>query len=76
MGVLTLHTHTSRRESAGKGRLSRTGINKLQSKNPGTLSSMYIKFCRSYGEVEKDEASASLSPKSKLSVELEGEKGR
>ncbi|TKS82210.1 C-type lectin domain family 4 member E [Collichthys lucidus] len=36
---------------------------------------MYIKFCRSYGEDKKDEAGASLSPKSQLSVELEGEKG-
>ncbi|KAI3360517.1 hypothetical protein L3Q82_002404 [Scortum barcoo] len=36
---------------------------------------MYIKFCRGYGEVKKDEAKANLSPGSKLSVELEGEKG-
>lgn len=37
---------------------------------------MYIKFCRSYGGDKKDEASANLSPESKLSVELEGGKGR
>lgn len=39
---------------------------------------MYIKFCRNYGLETKppDEANAKLSPESKLSVELEGEKGR
>lgn len=37
---------------------------------------MYIKFCRSYDGDKKDEARANLSPGSKLSVELEGEKGR
>ncbi|XP_070767875.1 early activation antigen CD69 isoform X2 [Enoplosus armatus] len=37
---------------------------------------MYIKFCRSYGEDKKDDASADLSPESKLSVELEGGKGK
>lgn len=36
---------------------------------------MYIKFCRGYGGNKKDEALANLSPGSKLSVELEGEKG-
>ena len=36
---------------------------------------MYIKFCRSYGEDKKDEASENLSPGSKLSVKLEGGKG-
>ncbi|XP_068426381.1 C-type lectin domain family 4 member C isoform X2 [Clinocottus analis] len=35
---------------------------------------MYIKFCRSYGEDKKDEASKNLSPE--LSVELEGGKGK
>lgn len=35
---------------------------------------MYIKFCRSYGEDKKDEADENLQPK--LSVELEGKKGR
>ncbi|XP_040900240.1 early activation antigen CD69 isoform X2 [Toxotes jaculatrix] len=35
---------------------------------------MYIKFCRSYGEDKKDETKENLS--SKLSVELEGEKGK
>ncbi|XP_041845144.1 early activation antigen CD69 isoform X2 [Melanotaenia boesemani] len=35
---------------------------------------MYIKFCRSYVEDKKDEASENLE--SKLSVELEGEKGK
>ncbi|XP_041798017.1 C-type lectin domain family 9 member A isoform X2 [Chelmon rostratus] len=35
---------------------------------------MYIKFCRGYGEDKKEEASADLSPKSKLSVNLEGQK--
>ncbi|XP_068591992.1 type-2 ice-structuring protein isoform X2 [Cebidichthys violaceus] len=37
---------------------------------------MYIKFCRSYGEDKKDEASENLSPESKLSVELDGGKGK
>lgn len=37
---------------------------------------MYIKFCRIYGADKKDEARADLSPQSKLSVELEGEKGK
>ena len=37
---------------------------------------MYIKFCRSYGEDKKEEDGENLSPMSKLSVELEGEKGR
>ncbi|XP_070691711.1 early activation antigen CD69 isoform X2 [Pempheris klunzingeri] len=37
---------------------------------------MYIKFCRSYGKDKKDEAGAELSPESKLSVELEGGKGK
>nr|XP_046255223.1 C-type lectin domain family 9 member A isoform X2 [Scatophagus argus] len=37
---------------------------------------MYIKFCSSYGEDKKDEANAKLSPQSKLSVELEGEKDK
>ncbi|XP_029928978.1 C-type lectin domain family 4 member E isoform X2 [Myripristis murdjan] len=39
---------------------------------------MYIKFCRNYGLETKppDEANAKLSPESKLSVELEGEKGK
>lgn len=37
---------------------------------------MYIKFCRNYGEDKKDEASKNLSPESKLSVELEGEKDK
>lgn len=36
---------------------------------------MYIKFCRSYDGDKKDEVRANLSPESKLSVELEGEKG-
>ncbi|XP_039973558.1 early activation antigen CD69 isoform X2 [Xiphias gladius] len=35
---------------------------------------MYIKLCRIYGEDKKDEAKENLS--SKLSVELEGEKGK
>lgn len=35
---------------------------------------MYIKFCRAYAEEKKDEASENLS--SKLSVELEEEKGK
>ncbi|XP_019948672.2 early activation antigen CD69 isoform X2 [Paralichthys olivaceus] len=35
---------------------------------------MYIKFCRNYGEDKKDEAKENLS--SKLSVELEGERGK
>ncbi|XP_026173335.1 early activation antigen CD69 isoform X3 [Mastacembelus armatus] len=35
---------------------------------------MYIRFCRIYGEDKKDEAKETLS--SKLSVELEGEKGK
>ncbi|XP_071324372.1 early activation antigen CD69 isoform X2 [Trachinotus anak] len=35
---------------------------------------MYIKFCRGYGDDKKDEAKENLS--SKLSVELEGEKGK
>ncbi|XP_073341467.1 C-type lectin domain family 4 member E isoform X2 [Pagrus major] len=37
---------------------------------------MYIKFCRSYGEDKKDEAGENLSPGSKLSVKLEGEKDK
>lgn len=37
---------------------------------------MYIKFCRSYGEEKKDEAGENLSPESKLSVELEEDKGK
>ncbi|KAM6936583.1 early activation antigen CD69 isoform 2-T2 [Lycodopsis pacificus] len=37
---------------------------------------MYIKFCRSYGEDKKDEVSENLSPESKLSVELDGGKGK
>lgn len=41
-----------------------------------TFSAMYIKFCRSYDRDKKDEARVNLSPGSKLSVELEGEKGR
>lgn len=43
--------------------------------SPRTIFSMYIKFCRSYGEDKKDEASENLSPGSKLSVKLEGGKG-
>lgn len=35
---------------------------------------MYIKFCRIFGEGKKDEAGENLS--SKLSVELQEEKGR
>lgn len=42
--------------------------------NTRTFFSMYIKFCRSYGEDKKDEADENLQPK--LSVELEGKKGR
>lgn len=37
---------------------------------------MYIKFCRNYGADKKDEAGTGLSPESKLSVDLEGKKGR
>ncbi|XP_034409755.1 C-type lectin domain family 4 member A isoform X2 [Cyclopterus lumpus] len=37
---------------------------------------MYIKFCRSYGVDKKDKAGENLSPESKLSVELEGGKGK
>ncbi|KAM7383318.1 hypothetical protein PAMP_002981 [Pampus punctatissimus] len=36
---------------------------------------MYIKFCRNYGADKKDEGGENLSPESKLSVELEREKG-
>ncbi|KAM3613547.1 uncharacterized protein V6R79_001214 [Siganus canaliculatus] len=39
--------------------------------DPTAVFSMYIKFCRSYGEDKKGEASAGLSPQSKLSVELD-----
>uniref|UniRef100_A0AAX7UM54 C-type lectin domain-containing protein n=1 Tax=Astatotilapia calliptera TaxID=8154 RepID=A0AAX7UM54_ASTCA len=42
--------------------------------NTRTFFSMYIKFCRSYGEDKKDEADENLQPK--LSVELEGKKGK
>ncbi|XP_070821897.1 early activation antigen CD69 isoform X2 [Chaetodon trifascialis] len=37
---------------------------------------MYIKFCRSYGEDKKEEADDNVSPKSKLSVDLDGEKDK
>ncbi|XP_076593484.1 early activation antigen CD69 isoform X2 [Chaetodon auriga] len=37
---------------------------------------MYIKFCRNYGEDEKEKADANVSPKAKLSVDLEGEKDK
>ncbi|XP_068178933.1 dromaiocalcin-1 isoform X2 [Antennarius striatus] len=37
---------------------------------------MYIKFCRRYAWDKKDEICENLSPQSKLSVELEGEKER
>ncbi|CAJ1062460.1 early activation antigen CD69 isoform X2 [Xyrichtys novacula] len=42
--------------------------------SPRTLFTMYIKFCRSYGEDKKYEASANSSSGSELSVELKGDK--
>lgn len=62
------------REFAGEGDGAGQGKNKPLTRIPEHFSSMYIKFCRSYGEDKKDEAKENLS--SKLSVELEGEKGR
>ncbi|XP_010786741.1 C-type lectin domain family 12 member A isoform X2 [Notothenia coriiceps] len=37
---------------------------------------MYIKFCRIYGQDKKDGVGEKLSPESKLSVELQEEKGK